>query len=46
LEGYRILYANYFADDPLHGEVVYQRHFRMSRKLFLDIGYAVRRFDN
>jgi hypothetical protein len=46
LEGYCILYADYFADDPLHGEVVFQRHFRMSRKHFLDIVYAVRRFDN
>jgi hypothetical protein len=46
LEGYYILYADYFADGPLHGEVVFWRHFRMSRKLFLDIFYAVRRFDN
>jgi hypothetical protein len=46
LEGYCILYTDYFADDPLHGEVVFWRRFRMSRKLFLDIVYAVRRFDN
>jgi hypothetical protein len=46
LEGYCILYADYFADDPLHGEVVFRRHFRMSQKLFLDIVYSVRRFDN
>jgi hypothetical protein len=46
LEGYCIIYADYFADDPLHGEVVFRCHFRMSRKLFLDIVYAVRRFDN
>jgi hypothetical protein len=46
LEGYCILYTDYFADDPLHGEVVFRRRFRMSRKLFLDIVYAVRRFDN
>jgi hypothetical protein len=46
LEGYCILYADYFADDPLHGEVVFWCHFRMSRKLFLDIVYAVWRFDN
>jgi hypothetical protein len=46
LEGYCILYADYFADNPLHGEVVFWRHFWMSRKLFLDIVYAVRRFDN
>jgi hypothetical protein len=46
LEGYCILYVDYFADDPLHGEVVFRRHFRMSQKLFLDIVYSVRRFDN
>jgi hypothetical protein len=46
LEGYCILYADYFADDPLHGEVVFWRRFQMSRKLFLDIFYAVRRFDD
>jgi hypothetical protein len=46
LEGYCILYADYFADDPLHGEVVFWHHFWMSRKLFLDIDYVVRRFDN
>jgi hypothetical protein len=46
LEGYCILYADYFADDPLHDEVVFRRCFWMSRKLFLDIVYAVRRFDN
>jgi hypothetical protein len=46
LEGYYILYTDYFADDPLHGEVVFRRRFRMSRKLFLDIVYAVWRFDN
>jgi hypothetical protein len=46
LEGYCILYADYFADDPLHGEVVFWRYFWMSQKLFLDIVYAVRRFEN
>jgi hypothetical protein len=46
LEGYCILYADYFADDPLHGEVVFRRCFRMSWKLFLDIVYVVWRFDN
>jgi hypothetical protein len=45
LEGYCILYADYFADDPLHDEVVFRRHFRMSQKLFLDIVYDVRCFD-
>jgi hypothetical protein len=46
LEGYCIRYADYFADDPLHGEVVFRRRFRMSRKLFLDIVYTVRCFNN
>jgi hypothetical protein len=45
LEGYCILYADYF-DDPLHGEVVFRRRFRMSQKLFLNIVYVVRSFDN
>jgi hypothetical protein len=45
-EGYYILYADYFTDDPLHDEVVFQRHFRMNRNLFLDIFYAFRSFDN
>jgi hypothetical protein len=30
MEGYCILYADYFADNPLHGEAVFRRHFRMS----------------
>jgi hypothetical protein len=30
LEGYCILYTDYFDDDPLHGEVVFWHHFRMS----------------
>jgi hypothetical protein len=46
LEGYCILYADYFTDDPLHGGVVFWRYFRISRKLFLDIVYAVQHFDN
>jgi hypothetical protein len=40
LEGYCILYVDYFADDPLHSEVVFQRRFWTSRKLFLDIVYV------
>jgi hypothetical protein len=35
LAGYCILCADYFADDPLHNEMVFQRCFRMSRKLSL-----------
>jgi hypothetical protein len=45
MEGYCMLYADYFADNPLHGESVFRRHFRMSRKLFLQIVYAIRDFD-
>jgi hypothetical protein len=41
MEGYCILYADYFADNPLHGEAVFRRRFRMSRKLFLKIVYAL-----
>jgi hypothetical protein len=35
LEGYCILYADYFADDPLHGDVVSRRRFWMSDCLFV-----------
>jgi hypothetical protein len=41
MEGYCILYVDYFADNPLHGEAVFRRRFRMSRKLFLKIVYAL-----
>jgi hypothetical protein len=41
MEGYFILYADYFADSPLHGEAIFRRRFRMSRKLFLKIVYAL-----
>jgi hypothetical protein len=46
MEGYCILYANYFADNPLHGEAVFRRRFRMSQKLFLEIVYALRDYDS
>jgi hypothetical protein len=46
MEGYYIHYADYFADNPLHGEAVFRRHFRMSRKLFLKIVYALRDYDS
>ena len=36
-EGYCILYADYFADNPIHCDTVFRRHFRMNRKLFLKI---------
>jgi hypothetical protein len=46
MEGYCILYADYFADSPLHGEAIFRRRFRMSRKLFLKIVYALRDYDS
>jgi hypothetical protein len=46
MEGYYILYADYFANNPLHGEAVFRRRFRMSRKLFLKIVYALRDYDS
>jgi hypothetical protein len=46
MEGYCILYADYFADNPLHSEAGFRRCFRMSRKLFLKIVYALRDYDS
>jgi hypothetical protein len=46
MEGYCILYVDYFADNPLHGEAVFRRRFRMSRKLFLKIVYARRDYES
>jgi hypothetical protein len=40
MKGYCILYADYFADNPLHGEVVFRHCFRMSRKLFLKLSMS------
>ena len=45
-EGYCILYADYFADDPLHDEKTFRRRFRMNRNLFLRIVHVVREFDS
>jgi hypothetical protein len=42
IEGYCILYA----DNPLHGEAVFRHRFRISRKLFLKIVYALRDYDS
>jgi len=41
-----MLYADYFADDPSHDNVVFQRRFRMDRKLFPKIMEFVREFDD
>nr|XP_051204754.1 uncharacterized protein LOC127318325 [Lolium perenne] len=37
--------ADYFADDPLHGDAVFHRRFWMSRKLFLKIVENLRQVD-
>ncbi|SPT16154.1 unnamed protein product [Triticum aestivum] len=37
LEGYCMLYSDYFADASLHGNKVFRCRYRMSRKLFLRI---------
>ncbi|XP_073353866.1 uncharacterized protein [Aegilops tauschii subsp. strangulata] len=46
IEGYCLLYADYFTDAPVHGEKVFWRHYQMSRKLFLRIVNAIREFDS
>ena len=44
-EGYCLLYADYFADSPLHDLATFRRRFRMSRDPFNDIVNALRDFD-
>jgi hypothetical protein len=34
IEGYCMLYANYFADDPIHGDVVFRRRFHDEPEAF------------
>jgi hypothetical protein len=46
MEGYCILYADYFTDNQLYGEAVFRRRFRMSWKLFLKIVCALRDYDS
>ncbi|XP_014751154.1 uncharacterized protein LOC106865524 [Brachypodium distachyon] len=46
MEGYCMLYADYFPDDPLHNDVICRLHFRMSRKLFLKITEYLREYDD
>ena len=41
-----MLYAEYFANEPLHGEVVFRCRLRMNRKLFLKIAERLREFDD
>ena len=44
LQGYCMLYSDYFPDAPLHGERTFRRRYRMSRKLFLRIVNSIREF--
>ena len=46
LEGYCLLYSDYFADAPLHGEKLFRRRYQMSRKLFLRIVNSICEFDS
>ncbi|EMS60365.1 Cytochrome P450 89A2 [Triticum urartu] len=46
VEGYCMLYSDYFADAPLHGDKVFRRHYRMGRKLFLRIINELKEYDN
>ena len=46
LEGYALLYADYFADDPLHGDVVFRHRFRMNLKLFRKIVEHLRAYND
>jgi hypothetical protein len=46
LEGYCMLYPDYFADAPLHGDKVFRRRYRISRKFFLRIVNSIREFDS
>jgi hypothetical protein len=45
LEGYCVLYSDYFADNPSHTSDIFWRSVRMKRKLFLDIMMAVQVYD-
>ncbi|XP_062200020.1 uncharacterized protein LOC133902445 [Phragmites australis] len=44
-EGAARLYADYFADNPVYGDVLFRRRFRMSWRLFLRIAAAVEDHD-
>ena len=41
LEGYCMLYSDYFADAPLHGEKTFRRRYRMSIECFYKFCRAV-----
>ena len=46
LKGYCMLYSDYFADAPLHGDKTFRRRYWMSRKLFLRIVNSIQEFDS
>ena len=46
LEGYCMLYSDYFADAPLHGEKIFRRRYRMSQKIFLRIVNSIQELDS
>ena len=46
IEGYCILYADYFTNNPIQGEAVFRRRFWMNWKLFLKIVHKLRAFDD
>ena len=46
LEGYCMLYSDYFADAPLHDDKSFWRRYRMSQKIFLRIVNSIWEFDN
>ena len=46
LEGYCMLYSDYFADAPLHGEKIFRRRYRKNQKPFLRIVNSIREFNS
>jgi hypothetical protein len=40
-----MLYIDYFAVDPLHGDVTFWRRFRMNQKLFMNIVLGIKEYD-
>ena len=41
-----MLYSDYFADAPLHGDKTFRHRYRTSRKLFLRIVNSIQEFDS
>ena len=46
MAGYCMLYSDYFANEPLHDEVVFRRRYRMNRGLFLKIVERLWEYDD